>query len=176
MNFKILYFNNLLPIIFIIFFLNDCFSQNNFPEAYLGKYSGTLKIENIKGLQEIPMEFHLLATDSIHKFDYIIVYGEGEKKQTRNYSLIKKEDRSFAVDENNGIILLDSFFENTLYSIFEVNENLLTTFISFKEDSVIWEVTFAPKNKQEVSYTKEDSTKVISYPITSLQKAILKKQ
>jgi len=106
----------------------------------------------------------------------VIVYGEGEKKQTRNYSLIKKEDGSFVVDENNGIILLDSFFENTLYSLFEVNNNLLTTFVTFKEKSAIWEVTFAPKSKQEISYAKEDSTTVISYPVTTRQKAILKKQ
>jgi len=150
----------------------------NFPDDFFGKYKGELRINNSRGKQNFPMEFHLLPTDTIGKYNYTIVYGTGEEKQVRNYFLITKdaEKGQYLVDEDNGIILLDKLFENTLYSIFEVNENLLTTFISFKEDRVIWEITFAPKNEKQISYATADSTAVISYPVKTRQKAILMKQ
>ena len=57
-----------------------------FPNDFLGIYKGTLQITNPKGAQEIPIEYHLLKTDSIHKFDYKLVYNG----QPRNYTLIIK--------------------------------------------------------------------------------------
>jgi len=166
-------------ILFCSFLLSQvCFAQDNFPDEYLGIYKGTLNIESQQGKQKFPMEFHLLKTDTLDRYRYVLVYGEGEKKQVRNYHMIakNKEKGEYVVDENNGIILTDKRFGNTLYSLFEVNENLLTTFITFEEDQVIWEITFAPKKEKEVSYATSDSTKVIAYPIKTRQKAFLKKQ
>jgi len=39
--------------------------SENFPESYFGKYKGDLIITTDKGDQKIPIEFHLLATDSV---------------------------------------------------------------------------------------------------------------
>lgn len=170
--------------IFIKFFIcflfvsQLCFAQDHFPDNFLGIYKGTLNIESQRGKQNFPMEFHLLKTDTLDRYRYVLVYGEGEKKQVRNYHMIVKDNEKgeYVIDENNGIILTDKRFGNTLYSLFEVNENLLTTFVTFEEDQVIWEITFAPKKEQEVSYATEDSTKVIAYPIKTRQRAFLKKQ
>ena len=74
----------------------------NFLEDAIGKYSGTLLIDSPRGKQEIPMEFHFMKTDSVHKFDYKLIYAG----QPRNYTLIikDKEKGICEVDDNNGII------------------------------------------------------------------------
>lgn len=149
-----------------------------FPEKYFGNYKGDLLINNNKGQQTLPMEFHLFATDTIGKYGYSIIYGEGEQKQERKYFLIdkNKEKGEFIVDEDNGILLHEQLFGNTLYSIFEVSGNLLTTFITFETDHLIWEVTFSSKENKQLSKATEDNTEVIAYPISTRQRAILKKQ
>lgn len=165
-------------VLFSVLVSQVALTQDNFPDDFLGIYKGTLKIDSQRGKQDFPMEFHLLKTDTTDRYQYIIVYGEGEQKQTRNYHMIvkDKEKGEYVVDENNGIILTNKRFGNTLYSLFEVNDNLLTTFITFEKDQVIWEITFAPKKEKEISYATADSTMVIAYPIKTRQKAFLKKQ
>lgn len=150
-----------------------------FPDDFLGIYKGSLQIYTEKGKQHIPMEFHLTETDSIGAYNYILVYGEGEKRQERNYTLIEKDKEKglYIVDENNGIVLDDKVIDNKMYALFEVGENLLTTFITFEKDHMVFEIVFAPKDRKNVTYAEgEDKTKVISYPITTVQRAVLQKQ
>ena len=49
------------------------FAQNDvssvFPDDYLGVYNGKLNINSDRGTQEITMEFHLKATDSMDTFE-----------------------------------------------------------------------------------------------------------
>ncbi|MDC8003136.1 hypothetical protein POV27_03685 [Aureisphaera galaxeae] len=150
-----------------------------FPNDYLGIYTGTLHIDAERGKQDIPMEFHLTETDSTGVYNYILVYGAGDKRQERNYTLIEKDPKKgiYAVDENNGIILDDKVIDNRMYALFEVGGNLLTTFITFEKDHMVFEIVFAPKDRKNVTYAEgEEQTEVISYPITTVQRAVLQKQ
>ena len=153
--------------------------QIQFPQDYLGKYEGTLHINSERGNQNIPMEFHLLATDSVGKYRYTLIYGAGERKQERAYTLIEKnkEKGEFVVDENNGIVLDDKVIENRMYALFEVNGTLLTTFITFHADHLIFEIIAAPIAQKRLSYSEnEPKTEVISYPVAAVQRAVLQKQ
>ena len=154
-------------------------SNLSFPNDYFGVYTGTLKINSERGSQEVPMEFHLKPTDSVGKYHYTLIYGEGDMRQERKYTLLAEDvdNGRYVVDENNGIILDDKVQGNKLYSLFEVQGNLLTTFMTFHEDHMIFEITFASKEKQRVTYAEnEQKTEVISYPISTVQRAVLKKQ
>ena len=149
-----------------------------FPDAFFGTYSGTLHIHTIRGDQEVPMEFRLLPTDSIGTYQYTLVYGAGDQRQERAYVLLE-EDASkgqYAIDERNGIVLDNKVHDNKLYALFEVQGNLLTTFISLKEDHVVFEIVFANKASARETYAIQDSIQVLSYPITTVQKAVLQKQ
>ncbi len=120
-----------------------------------------------------------METESVGKYGYTLVYGEGETKQVRAYNLIEKDNDKgrYSLDENNGIILDVKVIENKIYSLFEVNDILLTTFITFETASMIFEITTTSKNNKQVVYTQgKFKTEVISYPITAIQKAVLKKQ
>lgn len=150
-----------------------------FPDDFFGIYTGSLQIVSEQGDQITPMEFHLLASDSIGRYAYTLVYGAGKTKLVRDYSLVEmdKENGLYVVNENNGILLDSKVIRNSMYTLFEVNDTLLTTFITFEKDYMVFEITATPKSGKRVTYTEdENKTEVISYPITTIQRAVLKKQ
>jgi hypothetical protein len=150
-----------------------------FPQDYFGAYYGKLKIDNGGNQQEIDMEFHLQATDSVGKYSYTIVYGSGENRQERKYFLIEKNATTgaYVVDEDNGILLNAKFSGNTLYSMFEVQGGLLTSRESFFSNYMDFEITYSNKAQQEKSGDiGEEIPEVISYPITVVQTARLYKK
>ena len=105
-------------IVLILVGSHCCYTQENeeleFPEKYFGNYQGILEIDTSMGVQKVPMEFQLQPTDSLHKFHYVLVYGEGEKKQERAYTLVAqdRDNGRYLVDENNGIQLNAQVFGN----------------------------------------------------------------
>lgn len=156
--------------------LGYCQKNNfSFPSDAIGKYKGTLFIDTSGGQQEIPMEFYLSKTDSVNRFDYKLVY-EG---QPRNYTLIIKDQEKgiCEVDENNGILLPSRFSNNILYNFFEVQGNFLSSRFEFKKDELVFEILFSnTKNKIISGGTSEQIPSVYGYPISTIQRAILKKQ
>lgn len=150
-----------------------------FPQDYFGIYKGKLEITNAKGNQEIDMEFHLNATNESGKYTYTIVYVFNGNRQERKYNLIEKDAISgaFIVDENNGILLNAQWLGNALYSMYEVQGNVLTTTERFYEDKMIFEIMMGNQNELETSGgTSEEIPEVNSYPVKVYQKAILIKE
>ena len=150
-----------------------------FPNDFFGVYKGDLKITNSKGIQTVGMEFHLNATDSIGKYEYTIVYIMDGNRQERLYHLIEKDSKrgEYVVDENNGIFLDAKVVDNTLYSMFEVQGNMLTTTERFFKDRMIFEITFSNSSEKNTSSTTgENVIDVQSYPVSVVQKATLIRQ
>ncbi|WP_298766344.1 hypothetical protein [uncultured Polaribacter sp.] len=162
----------------VLLFSSLFYSQNKkeqFPLNALGIYKGDLTISSNKGVQIVPMEFHLLKTEKTNTFKYVIVY----KNKPRNYTLITKDLKNgiFNIDENNGIVLPAKYANNVLYSFFEVNGNFLSSRLLFKNNSLDFEILFtAIKNKITTGGTSTAIPKVFGYPITTVQKAVLIKQ
>ena len=173
------YLNILICTIIFCFSLQAQDKKVDFPKDFFGKYTGTLDISSTKGSQQYPMEFHLLPSDTLGKYTYTLVYGEGETKQVRDYKLIEKDKEKgfYVVDENNGIILDDRVIDNRMYSLFEVNGTLLTTFITFEDTFMVFEIIATPTAEKNTTFANdENKTEVISYPIKTVQRAILQKQ
>jgi len=150
-----------------------------FPDSYFGKYKGDLMISSDNGQQKVPMEFHLLETDSVGKYDYIIVYGEDENKQTRSYILVEKNASTgnYILDENNGILLEAKVFNDKMFFLFEVSGSLITTYISFGDDQITFEVVAAQSENNLLSGgISEDIPDVISYSANVVQRAFLFKE
>ena len=158
------------------------YAQNDslqFPQDFYGIYKGDLQIVNSSGRQTIQMEFHLNKTDSIGKYQYMLVYIMNGKRQDRKYNLLEKDATKgdYIVDENNGILLDAKLIDNTIYSMFEVQDSILTTTERFHKNSMDFEITVTNKTKKVTTGTEgEDVTEVISYPIFAVQKAHLVKQ
>ena len=147
-----------------------------FPQDYFGIYKGDLEITNSRGTQTIQMEFHLQPTDSVGNYNYVLVYIADGKRQERHYNLIEtdKEKGRYIVDENNGIILDATVVGNTLYSLFEVQGNILTTIETFFEDRMEFLITFSARKLKRTTGT-ENSGDVHAYPVTTVQKGVLYK-
>ncbi|RNC87797.1 MAG: hypothetical protein ED556_00995 [Winogradskyella sp.] len=154
-------------------------NDQRFPDNILGSYKGDLIIKNAKGEQIIGMEFHIKATDSVGKYDYQIVYIMDGNRQERNYSLITMDASKgeFVVDENNGILLSAKVYDNRLYSVFEVQGNLLFTIEEFYDDHMIFQIIFSKANEKTESGGEQNNVpSVFSYPISVSQRAKLIKQ
>lgn len=174
-----------MKFLFSLFFVFVCFSskaQNDslqFPQDFYGIYKGDLHIINANGKKTIGMEFHFNKTDSIGKHEYMLVYIFDGKRQERKYNLIEKDiiKGEYIVDENNGILLDAKLVDNTLYFMFEVQNNLITTTERFYKDSMDFEITFTNTKQKTLTGTEgEDPVSVTSYPIGGIQKAYLIKQ
>ena len=170
-----------LYILFVCFSFSVVSQElaDRFPDDFFGIYTGNLHISSKNASQTLPMEFHLLATDSVGKYTYTLVYGEGETKQIRDYTLLEKdkEKGAYVVDENNGILLDCTILRNKMYTLFEVNNTLLTTFITFEKKYLVFEIIASAKSNRRVTHANEETkTEVLSYPITTIQRAVLKKQ
>ncbi len=125
------------------------------------------------------MEFHLLPTDSIGVHSYTIVYGKDEDRQERKYTLkeIDKNIGYYILDENNGILLDCKIIENNMCFLFEVMDSFLTTFVTFNDDLLIFEIVVTnTKSKKTSGGTDEGTPEIFSYPISIVQKAVLIKQ
>jgi len=148
--------------------------DKRFPEDFLGIYKGDLKITSSNGEQQIPMEFHLLQTDTVDLFKYSIFYGE--ERSPRIYNLQRTHSPNlFLVDENNGIILESAYANQTLYSTYEVADNLLNSTEIFYEGRM--EFMIALSRIQDTSITgNEESAVVKNYPLSIMQRATLYKQ
>lgn len=170
-------------IITFLFIIHSSLAQDTndgtFPDSYFGVYIGNLEAHTSKGINNYPMEFHLLPTDSIGVYNYTIVYGKSETRQERKYTLkeIDKSKGYFILDENNGILLDCKVIENKMFFLFEVMDSFLTTFITFNKDHLIFEIVVTnTKSKKSSGGNNEDTPEVFSYPIGVVQKAILNKQ
>ena len=150
-----------------------------FPESYFGRYVGDLVIKSAMDDQFVPMEFHLLPTDTVGRYQYKLVYGMGDTRQERAYEMValNAENGQFEIDEKNGIILDCQVVDNKMYSLFEVQGNILTTFITFEEDHALFEIVFAPKATARKTITEDgESIQVSAYPISVVQTAKLFKE
>lgn len=160
-------------------FLSISFIANSqdkkFPDDFLGSYYGKLQITGKTGKYQIDMEFHFIKTDTIGTYKYTLVYN----KVPRNYFLIEKDKTNgiYEIDEKNGIILQAKVVDNSIYSIFEVNNNLITTTEHFYDDHMEFEIMFSNTSKTEKTGegTKE-IPEVTIYPIGGIQRAILIKK
>ena len=148
----------------------------NFPEDFLGDYSGPLVIYNGADSQEITMKFSLSVADEPGVYNYVLEY---EGQPARNY-LLKTLDAQkglFQVDEQNNIVLDARFSGNTLVSIFEVQGNLVTTTERFFPNHMEFEVTMVKIDSPNLTGGSSDEIpEVKSYPVRVYQKAVLERQ
>ena len=163
----------------IIFFLLtlslQVFAQSQDPlQQWLGIWKGNLVIHSPEGKkQEIPMQLHILSTDTIGRYAWTIIYD----KSPRNYTLIAKDAGKglYVIDENNGIILENQLFANTFFSSFEVMDNLLTCSYRLEGEKIVFEIFSMNKKKalKTGNIPDKEIPEVTAYPSQVMQRAIL---
>jgi hypothetical protein len=162
----------------ILEFLAPKEKETVFPENWYGKRKGTLVIYNNKSIaQKIPMELHVEPTDSANHCKMALIYGEGEVANIRPYDLVtlNGENGHYQTDKKNTIYLDDYYFDDVLYSRFEVMGNLLLSRIEKRNDKLYFEIV-SGKLEPIATIGNDEANEVPpvnSYKITVSQRAKL---
>ena len=148
---------------------------------WLGVYEGTMKMYTMNKpdsphLVKIRVEIDTTAANNewVWRTSYeSSVYGNSVK----DYKLIQpdsfKGTPQFWTDENNGILLHNSYFDNTFYNFYTVNGGYYNCVFKRFGDLLFYDIyAAAPK---VVSEHKMDKFEVKSMPVSSSQSAVLKK-
>lgn len=170
---------NKLATLFIILFISQINAQDI--SGWLGHYSGDLKSEGINGNTYVyHMELKIEAkSDSI--FNWVIIYGnEGDKLRSERKYLLKRTSKknNFIIDEQNSILLDINLINNSFYSVFEVQDNLMVVEYRLLENQIDFILT-SSNGRTETGNSEHEGEEiplVYSYKTTTKQHAILKKK
>lgn len=152
----------------------------SFPESWMGVWEGQLSIYSVKGLaQQLPMELHILATDSTDRFIWRLVYGEDKEAGARNYELVVKDRAKglYVVDELNSIQLECYLINGKLFSWYLVEDILIMITNEVRGEEMVFEVIAGSHTPVSITgegeIEGEEISPVSTYPVRSSQKAIL---
>lgn len=175
-------------LLFVWLFACQCLSAQThtdsltmgLPATWLGEWKGTLEIINSQGKRnKVEMQLLISKHDSTDRWNWTIVYGTGDKRQDRKYQLIVKNAAKgwYQVDEKNGIYLDAFYTENTLVSVFEVENNLLTTVERLEGKKLYFEIFMSVTKAPNITGgNAKDIPPVKSYPVRVFQRAVLTKK
>lgn len=152
-----------------------------FPEDWQGRYYGQAQIVSTKGVaMEVPMELHIEPTDTAGRYKWVIVYGEGEKRQVRDYRLVTVDAAkgTYVVDEGDGIQLHSFLIGNHLYSRFAVmGTDLLSDYERIDERRIDFTIiTSTSDSLTRSGGTSPDVPPVLDYQIRNIQHGLLVKK
>jgi len=154
-----------------------------FPEDWLGKWEGDLKIFNKEGVNmELTMALDLEEMESDSLYQWTLKYISEERTDERKYFLKKGYDHEnhWIVDEDNGILLDGYVLSNCLYVLFEVGNNRIQTSYTLEGNEMIFEnlVSAVEKIRTSGDIMKDSITipPVNSFVVSGLQRSILKKK
>ena len=175
----------LFLFVFILCVQNvDCQTDSlSFPESWEGIYAGDLEIFNAKGkAQTLPMELHILPIDTSENHTFYIIYGEDKVEGLRPYELVTvdAEKGQYKVDEKNSIAMEGYLLGNGFYQSFEVMGTMLMTIVEkVNADELSWTIIAGKNEAVSISgggvEDGEEISPVSAFPITTAQKAILRR-
>lgn len=152
----------------------------DFPYGWVGVWKGELQIFRPEGLQQaVPMQLHILPTDSTGQYSWTIIYGPDTPDNRRNYLLntIEREKGHFQIDERNSILLDAYFFNDTLFSRFSVMGSLLLSSYEMRNGQLVFEIisgSLTPiRSTGNSTVDGEEIPVVEAFPVGVMQRAVL---
>jgi len=149
------------------------------PAVWDGVWKGVCQLETADGKkpQEVPMELHVgdLAGG---KKTWKIVYGSGERRQTRPYELapVAGKPGRFVIDEKNGLLIDYQLLGDRLYGAFTIGDSVVMARFERQGDGLHVELsvfTTADPRKTKLTGGKSE---VASYRLTTVQRGVLKRE
>ena len=152
----------------------------SFPEDWVGRWKGDLKIYSGLGLQDqLKMELIIQPIGGSDNYTFTIVYDTGLELTKRNYELIvvDQEQGLFLVDEKNTVLIESYFMGGKWFQRFEVAGSLLICTIEMQGKNLVWEITSGNSEKISTSGDQnvEGILEVETYPVGVYQRAVLSK-
>lgn len=146
-----------------------------FPDDWVGKWGGPLQIFKGDSLQyQIPMELHLLPTDTLDRYTFIIIY-DGN---ARDYAIeaVDKSRGLWVIDERNTIAIESYVLGNALVSQFGVQTTEILSSYQRVPGGIISEIfSTSTDTVSTTGGTSEQIPAVYTYPVTNRQRAMLRR-
>jgi hypothetical protein len=148
----------------------------SFPKDFIGKWTGSLTWHPAgKEMQTVAMRLNIQPETGKSVYSWQLIYGDAAK-DNRPYHL-KPVDTAvghWVIDENDGILLDGYWIGNRFISAFSVQGNSITAvyWLEGKEMHIEMISTKVVASRESGKGTAEVPN-VLSYPVSSYQKAIL---
>lgn len=151
-----------------------------FPEDWLGTWEGDFVGYNqMNKAYELTMRMEITETENPNRWHWKTIYPATEQTEeiVKDYYLeaIDLEKGYFVTDEDNSILLDTYLVENTFYSRFLVQENLILSMYRWENGKINFEIVFGNDEPNQTTGGEEDIPEVQSYAIPIIQKATLEK-
>ena len=146
----------ILTFSFILISFFSAFSQDKFPESWLGIYQGDMYIlrANSEKIDTVAVTFEFLATQNAKRWTYRMTYKSPKYGDiVKDYELIKPDSlakNSYLLDEKDGIYIEDVLIGNTLYSTFSVAGSRLSSTLRKDGNELFFEI-FSSKDKSTLT-------------------------
>jgi hypothetical protein len=147
------------------------------PDEWYGRWTGTVKATSVDGKDsEFAMDLDIQPLKDSKGYQWKIVYGEGKKRQDRNYELIPQEKANhFVIDEKNGLFIDAFLIGRTMHSHFQIGESLVPVRYERKGDLLIFSVTvYSTKDPRTTKLTKGEM-EAKAHKLVTVQTAELRK-
>ena len=159
--------NSIFLFLFMSFFTSSVYAQERFGDKCIGKWEGTMYIYGKGQLRDsVLVELDVQKTNQPNIWSWKTSYLSKTMPMVKDYKLVLKDSatQTYATDENNGIELMNYYFNNKLYSVFETHGVMLTSSYELKDNQLIFEVSSGKKI--------EGNNEVVNYSVINLQKVV----
>lgn len=148
------------------------------PDEWRGQWRGTLAIAGASG-QTIPMGLDIEAVEGRDAMTWRIIYGEGDRRQVRNYELLPGEAPGrLVIDEKNGIVLDARLEGAVMVSVFEAQGTTLVARYELAGDELRYEILSWSEQGARLNTLDDPMTPmmVMSHPVSGYQRATLRRR
>lgn len=152
--------------LFIAFLsLNFSFISQEFkPEKWIGNYSGLMVLSSLgRESSEIMVDLEFSEVTKDSSWTYIMCYNNpsfGEIiKDYRIIKPVKSGPQDFQMDEQDGILIDMTFFNNCFYDLFEVGNSIYSTSMCLVEAGIKFEI-FGGNLKEPSNSTTSRATEI----------------
>lgn len=182
--YTLVFFTLLLPSVYAQSYGPKIADQSHFPAQWVGRWEGTLHI-NFAGVRprEVPMALEILPIDSAN-WEWNLIYMVEGQEDRRAYVLQPVQVRSgrWRIDEKNGIILGSRLLGQTLFSLYEVDNQMLVARYSKEGNQIRFEITGGSLAPNKTGGPVSDTPSIEAIPVVNwfevgvFQQALLTKK
>ena len=170
-----------LLYVFLAFLPFVCFSQNDFPDSWVGNYEGSLEIygkNEVKMLVTMQLEIQPKA-DSLYTWHLIYIMNGNADKRMYELKILDKDKGHYLIDEKNTILIDGYYHLNRFTSMFEVMGSYIVTTYTMENEALVFEIIAGSMKAPRVTGSQEhegnDIPEVKTYSVNGRQKAVLYK-
>jgi hypothetical protein len=145
-------------------------SAQSFGDKCVGTWKGIMQIYAAGKLKDTVSVLLTVKKVNDTAWSWKTEYLSIKMPVTKNYvlRLVNQEKGHYVTDEGDGVVLNDYLVENKLYSVFETEGVMLTSYYEIKGKNLAFEVTSGKK-------VGEQQSTVTNYSTDFVQRVLLKK-